>query len=458
MKETYSRKQKYGQFLRILIPILITQVTMSLMTFFDTMMSGHASPADLAGAAIGASLWIPVQTGLSGILMGITPIVSQLVGGGQRDKVGYHVVQALWLSIAVSLAVLIIGALTITPLLNTMSLEPKVHHVAHYFLVAISTGIVPLFGYIVLRSFIDALGQTRMSMLITLVSLPVNVGVGYLLIFGRFGFPRLGGIGSGIATAFTYWVIFLIAVWIVHRSEPFASYGIFHKWHRISWTKWRELMHIGVPIGFAIFFETAVFAAVTLLMSRFDTVTIAAHQAANNFASTLYMIPLSICLALTILVGFETGAGRLKDARQYAVMGVSGAAILSLVSALLLMVFREGVAGLYSSEPNVVALIKHFLIYAIFFQISDAIATPTQGVLRGYKDVNPGFWISLLAYWIIGLPLGFVLANYTDQGPYGYWIGLITGLAIAAVLLLHRLVVIQRRLVKSQDTSAPASS
>ncbi|MDU2239060.1 MAG: MATE family efflux transporter, partial [Paenibacillus sp.] len=283
-----------------------------------------------------------------------------------------------------------------------------------------------------------------------LISLPLNVGAGYLLIFGHGGFPRLGGIGSGIATAFTYWCIFLIALWIVHRQEPFASYGVFRKLHRISLAKWRELMNLGVPIGFAIFFETAVFAAVTLLMSRFDTLTIAAHQAANNFASTLYMIPLSICLALTILVGFETGAARLKDARQYAALGIGTAAAMALATAILLMLFRQGVAQLYSSEPEVVSLIKHFLVYAIFFQMSDAIATPTQGVLRGYKDVSPGFWISLLAYWIIGLPLGFVLANYTPQGPYGYWVGLITGLAVAAVLLLYRLVVIQRRLGSNQ--------
>ncbi|MEF2965535.1 MATE family efflux transporter [Paenibacillus sp. M1] len=448
MNQTYSLKQKYVQFLKILIPILITQVTMSLMTFFDTTMSGHASAADLAGAAIGSSIWVPVQTGLSGILMGITPIVSQLVGRGEHRKVGYHVMQGLWLAVAVGIAILLIGGLVLSPLLNSMNLEPKVHHVAFYFLVAISTGIIPLFGYTIIRSFIDSLGQTRVSMLITLVSLPINVGAGYVLIFGRLGFPRLGGIGSGIATAFTYWCIFALALLIVHKREPFAGYGIFRKLHGVSLAKWKELMKIGVPMGFAIFFETAVFAAVTLLMSRFDTLTIAAHQAANNFASTLYMIPLSICLALTILVGYEAGANRLKDAKQYGILGVGTAVALSLFTAVILMVFRSKVAGLYSNEPEVIVLITHFLVYAIFFQISDAIATPVQGVLRGYKDVNPGFWISLLAYWIIGLPLGFVLANYTGQGPYGYWVGLITGLGVAAILLLRRLVVIQRRMAQ----------
>lgn len=180
-------------------------------------------------------------------------------------------------------------------------------------------------------------------------------------------------------------------------------------------------------------------------MSRFDTVTIAAHQAAINFASTLYMIPLSICMSLTILVGFESGSGRLKDARQYGIMGIGTAAVLSLLTALVLLFAGSHVAGLYSDEPEVISLIQHFLIYAIFFQISDAIATPTQGVLRGYKDVTPAFIICFVAYWVIGLPVGYLLATYTDLGAYGYWIGLIAGLAIGAILLLSRLVRVQRR-------------
>ncbi|WHX50857.1 MATE family efflux transporter [Paenibacillus woosongensis] len=448
MKETINLRQKYAQFIIILIPILVTQITMSLMTFFDTMMSGHASPADLAGVAIGSSLWVPVQTGLSGILMGLIPIISQLIGAGHKDKVAYHVIQALWLSIAIAAAVALVGMFTVTPVLNGMALEPKVHNIAQYFLVAISTGIFPLFGYIVMRSFIDALGQTKISMIITLISLPLNVGAGYVLVFGKLGFPRLGGIGSGIATAFAYWCIFLISVLIVHKAEPFASYGVFRKWYGLSLAKWKELMKLGVPIGFAIFFETAVFAAVTLLMSRFDTLTIAAHQAALNFASTLYMIPLSICMALTILVGYETGASRLKDAKQYSYIGIGSAAALSVATALIIMLFRQNVAQIYASEPEVVQLIMHFLIYAVFFQLSDAIATPIQGALRGYKDVNPAFWITLLAFWIIGLPLGHVLANYANQGAYGYWVGLISGLAVAAVLLTGRLLAVQRKFAR----------
>ena len=337
------------------------------------------------------------------------------------------------------------GALLLGPILNGMPLEPRVAQVAFYFLCALAFGIIPLFGYTVLRSFMDALGQTRTTMFITLVSLPVNIFLNYLLIFGRWGFPQLGGVGAGVATACTYWLIFLISLFFVHRVEPFAQYGIFRQWTRVSLSKWKELLKIGVPIGFATFFETSIFAAVTLMMSRFDTTTIAAHQAALNFASTLYMLPVSICMALTILVGYEAGAGRLRDARQYSLLGIGGAIGLSLLTAIVLIVFGEQIAGVYSNDREVIALTQHFLIYAIFFQISDAIATPTQGALRGYKDVNPALIITFIAYWIIGLPVGYLTATYTSLGAFGYWIGLIAGLAVGATALLWRLFLVQKQ-------------
>ncbi len=446
MNMTTTRfSQKVKQFMIIFLPIFTTQIALSAMSFFDTNMSGKFSPADLAGVAIGTSLWMPVQTGLSGILIGITPVVSHLLGSKRNDQIGHSVIQALYLGIAVSLAVLAIGAVVLTPILNGMPLEPRVARVAFYFLSALAFGIIPLFGYTVLRSFMDALGQTRITMLITLVSLPVNILLNYLLIFGRWGFPQLGGVGAGVATACTYWIIFLISIFFVHRIEPFAQYGVFRHLSGISLGKWKELLKIGVPIGFATFFETSIFAAVTLMMSRFDTITIAAHQAALNFASTLYMLPVSICMALTILVGYEAGAGRLKDAKQYSLLGIGGAIVLSLLTAVVLLVFGEQIAGLYSNEQEVIALTQHFLIYAIFFQISDAIATPTQGALRGYKDVNPALIITFVAYWIIGLPVGYITATYTALGAFGYWIGLIAGLAVGATALLWRLFLVQRK-------------
>ncbi|MFE5431000.1 MATE family efflux transporter [Peribacillus simplex] len=444
MNQTYTKSQKIRLLFYILIPILITQISMYAMTFFDVMMSGQYSTQDVAGVSIGSSLWTPVYTGLSGILIALTPVVSQLVGSRQSKSVSYSVMQAIYLAVALAMIILIIGAFSLNPVLSAMDLEDGVHIVAHDYLIALSLGIIPLFIYNALRAFIDALGQTRISMIITLCALPVNVLFNYLLIYGKFGFPELGGVGSGYATAITYWLIALVAILVVIKINPFSTFEVFSEFFRVSWKEWKALLLIGVPIGLAIFFETSIFSAVTLLMSKYDTVTIASHQIAMNFASLLYMIPLSISMALTIVIGFEIGAARYKDAKEYSWIGISMALTMSLVLSTILFLFREPVASLYTKDHEVMMLTSHFLIYAIFFQISDALQAPIQGILRGYKDVNVTFAMSLVSYWILGLPIGYFFAKYTDMGAFGYWIGLISGLALGAIGLAARLRFIQQ--------------
>ncbi|MBT2664344.1 MATE family efflux transporter [Bacillus sp. ISL-4] len=444
MNQTYTKSQKIRLLFYILIPILITQISMYAMTFFDVMMTGQYSTQDVAGVSIGSSLWTPVYTGLSGILIALTPVVSQLLGSRQSKSVSYSVMQAIYLAVALAMIILIIGAFSLNPVLSAMDLEDGVHMVAHDYLIALSLGIIPLFIYNALRAFIDALGQTRISMIITLCALPVNVLFNYLLIYGKFGFPKLGGVGSGYATAITYWLIALVAILVVIKINPFSTYEVFSEFFRVSWKEWKGLLLIGVPIGLAIFFETSIFSAVTLLMSKYDTVTIASHQIAMNFASLLYMIPLSISMALTIVIGFEIGAARYKDAKEYSWIGISMALTMSLVLSTILFLFREPVASLYTKDHEVMMLTSHFLIYAIFFQISDALQAPIQGILRGYKDVNVTFAMSLVSYWILGLPIGYFFAKYTDMGAYGYWIGLISGLALGAIGLAARLRFIQQ--------------
>jgi multidrug resistance protein, MATE family len=444
MRQTFSLKEKLSLFFVILLPILITQLALFGMTFFDIVMSGHASANDLAGVAIGSSLWAPIYTGLNGILLGLTPIVAHLIGAKQKDKVRFQVIQAIYLGLFIALLVTIVGAFTLNPLLHAMKLDDNVRRIARDYLIALSTGIIPLFIYTVLRSFMDALGQTRMTMRITLLSLPINIVLNYLLIFGKLGFPQLGGVGAGYASAITYWCILFSTFGVMERVSPFREYRIFARWFRVSFLAWKELLRIGVPIGFAIFFETSIFAAVTLLMSGFNTATIAAHQAALNFASLLYMIPMSISMALTIVVGFEVGARRLEDAKRFSFIGIGTAVCLAFLCALGLSGFSDQVARLYTTDQTVLGLTKHFLIYAIFFQLSDALATPIQGALRGYKDVNVALLMTFLSYWILGLPIGYVLARFTSLGPYGYWLGLISGLAFGAVFLSGRLYRVQR--------------
>ncbi|OAH60973.1 MATE family efflux transporter [Domibacillus aminovorans] len=445
MIEAMTTRAKVRQFLYILVPILITQLAMFSMTFFDTIMSGRYSADDLAGVAVGSSLWVPVYTGLSGILMSITPIIGHLIGGGQLKKVAFSVMQGIYVSLFIAGVTYALGLLFLMPIMNTMNLEENVRRIAIEYAIGLSFGIIPLFLTAVLRGFIDALGMTRTSMIIMLLSLPLNIFFNYVLIYGKWGFPELGGVGSGYASAITYWLIFFLFAWIVHRRAPFRAYRLFSALPRPSFAKWKEILSLGLPIGLSLFVETSIFSAVTLLMSEYNTQVIAAHQAALNFATLTYMIPMSVSMALTIVVGFEAGARRWADARRYSSIAVIMAVSISLLCTAGIFFFREQVAYLYSTDTEVLELTAGFLLFAALFQLSDAIQAPVQGALRGYKDVNVTFLMTMISYWIIGLPLGWLLARFTEWGPYGYWIGLIIGLTCGAITLSIRLKLFQKR-------------
>lgn len=452
MHETSRLRDKLKLFLMIVIPILITQVSMYLMNVFDTVMSGHVSAVDLAGVAIGSSLWVPVFTGVNGILLAITPIVSHLLGADNHASISKKVQQALYIALTLALAVTLIGVIGLDPLLNLMDLDAGVKRIARLYVLALFGGIVPLFIFNTVRSFIDAHGQTRVSMFIILISLPLNIFFNYIFIFGKLGMPAFGGVGAGIATAITYWIICILAVIIANSMHPFSKYTLFSSWQKPHLADWLEQFKIGVPIGFAIFFETSIFSAVTILMSVYSTYTIAAHQAAMNFYSLLYMIPLSVGMALTITVGYELGSKRFNDAKTYGRIGLLSGIVIAIVFAFVIYFTSDDVAKLYNSNPDVVAMTSHFLIYAILLQLADSFGAPLQGILRGYKDVNVTLYMALISFWVIGLPSGWLLANYTDLGPFGYWIGLIIGLTIGTIMLYFRLHFVQRKVKRLGQT------
>src|SRR5699024_6429498 len=412
MYETLNLKAKLKLFFILLIPILITQVGLYSMNVFDTIMSGRAGAADLAGVAIGSSLWVPIFTGINGILLAITPIIAHLTGAKATKDIPIKIQQGIYLAITLAIIVCLLGSLVINPILQLMDLEEEVHNIAKYYLIALGTGIIPLFIFNTLRSFIDALGKTRTSMVIILLSLPLNILFNYIFIFGKFGVPAFGGIGSGIATSLTYWLECLIICIVIFKIKPFQQFNIFSNWKKPSIIAWWEQLKIGVPIGFATFFETSIFSAVTLFMSVYSTYTIAAHQAAMNFSSLLYMIPLSVGMALTIAVAYEVGAHRYQEARAYSYIGLGSGIFIAIFAGIVLYVFNGTVAALYNSNPDVIALTKQFIYFAIFYQLADAFGAPIQGALRGYKDVNMTLLVALVAYWVIGLPTGWLLANY----------------------------------------------
>ena len=260
-----SYRDKVKRLLNVMLPIIGTQMAIIGMNFFDASMSGQAGDIDLAGAAIGGNIWMPVQTCVSGILMAAMPLVANLLGANEREKISVVVRHGLLLALAFSVLVLAGGVAFLPHFLQGMGLEPAVYNVALWYMVGIGIGVIPFFLITPLRSLIDTLGYTHLTMKIYMLALPVNALLNYVLIFGKLGMPRLGGIGAGVATGITFWLLLFLYAYIVTRLEPFKQFAVLGIVKPQSgWLK--DYLRLGVPMGVSIFMETSIFVTSALLV------------------------------------------------------------------------------------------------------------------------------------------------------------------------------------------------
>lgn len=442
MKHVNNTTAMWRQFFYIWTPIFLTQLSLVAGSFFAAMMAGQHGVRDLAGVAVGVNLWIPVLMCSIGLFMGITPIISHLLGANDTKNIPSIIRQAIYLAIVLGIITIMIAVFILPALLNGLGLEPAVQTITARFLTFVGLGVIPTFMSITLRNAVDAHGYTRISLAIMSCGFLVNIFLNYCFIYGHWFFPELGGAGTGIAIAMSNLFNCLCFFSVFLFLKPFRDYRLFGTIEGIHWAQWREQLRIGLPIGAANFLEISLFSIVGLLITSYGTEIIAAHQAANNFSEVTYTLPLSSGIAATILCGFELGGKRRKYALKYARMGQMFTVAAATVIFILAFLNLDHIASIYTSEEKMIPLIASFLPYALCFIYADATGTPIQGALRGYKDVNFVFRISLLAYWFIGLGSGMLIANLTDFGPYGYWIGIIGGLAFASLcynLRLHYL-------------------
>lgn len=429
--------------IKVMIPVLATQLSIVGMNFFDATMSGHAGAEQLAGSSIGGSLMMPITATAMGILMAATPIIAHLIGQNEPKQIPIVIRSGLTIAFIIEAILLLAYYFFIDSILNGLSLEPNVFYVAKYYMLALILGLSGGLLTFPLRSLTDTVAGTDVSMRIYLSALPINAALNYLLIYGNWGFPKLGGIGAGVATAITYYILLCIFIFIICTNKKFKDLKI--KNAVLSLSNIKEYLAIGIPNGLGIFMEASLFGFIIIFISKFGTNYIAAHQAAMSFSSVLYMLPLSFSLALTIIVGIEVGAKRYLEAKKYAHLGlcVSFSCVLSIVG--LVFFFRDYIALLYATEPLLLQYIAHFLIYTAAWQLFDAIACPIQGILRGYKDVKAAFYVSMLAYWGICLPVGLYFDYYFHQGAFAYWQSMVLGVCCSAILLSFRLQQIERR-------------
>nr|WP_217436993.1 MULTISPECIES: MATE family efflux transporter [Serratia] len=432
------------------IPVIIAQISQTAMGVVDTIMAGSYSATDMAAVAVGTSIWLPTILFGHGLLLALTPVIAQLNGAGRRDRIAYQVRQGFWLASGVSL--LIIAVIYNSQLVIDMmhNIDPLLAEKAVGFLHAIMWGAPGYLFFQVVRGQCEGLSKTKPGMVIGFLGLLINIPINYILIFGKFGMPEMGGVGCGVATASVYWMMFLMMRWYAKRASSLRDIKLEEGAHRgPDWQALKRLIGIGLPVALALFFEVTLFAVVALLVSPLGIVAVAGHQIALNFSSLMFVLPLSLGVGATIRVGHRLGEGSVEGARIAAYAAIAVGIAMASCSALFTAAFRESIALLYNDNPAVVTMASHLMLLAAIYQISDSIQVIGSGILRGYKDTRAIFYITFVAYWVLGLPSGYLLA-LTDyivpaMGPSGFWFGFIIGLTFAAIMMVLRMRWLQRQ-------------
>ena len=428
-------KERGKIFIKLLLPVLVYQVISYSSGMIGTFMAGHYSPTDLAGVSMGVNIWNPVMYTLNAIVLAIVPIVSQLIGKKKEEEIPVVVRQFLYIAVFISIILVIALNTLAAPIVDSLGMDAKIATITKNYLYYESFGVLSIFLYVVLRSFMDSLGLTRLSMIMMIISVPINVTLAYGFIFGKFGMPELGGAGNAVAVSLTYTVLFFIALFLTLKHPKINKYKIFVK-EGIRFKHWGEIFKLGIPIAIATALETVVFSTLSLMVSRFDTTIIASHQAALNFSGFLYSLPISVANTATIIIAYHVGAKNYKLAKSYTALSVALGVISSGIAGLIVFLFDTKIPYLYSTDSGVIDLTAHLLIFAIGFALCDSFASALAGVLRGYKKVVSICVAMFVGYYIVGIPVAYYLVFTKGVGINGLWIGWIIGLAIYALGVL----------------------
>ncbi|WP_180139932.1 MATE family efflux transporter [Acinetobacter sp. YH12043] len=440
-----TRRYELKQLFHLMLPILVTQFSQAGLGLIDTIMAGRLSPTDLAAIAVGVGLWIPVMLLFSGIMIATTPLVAEAKGARTPEKIATIARQSLWVAFILGvIAGLVLQVLPLTlPLLGVPeSLQPK----AGLFLHAIGFGMPAVTMYAALRGYSEAIGYPRPVTAISLMALLLLVPFNFIFMYGVGPIPALGSAGCGFATAILQWLMLLSLALYIFKNRVYQSSQPFSHWEKLNGYWLKRILKLGFPIGLAIFFEVSIFSTAAIVLSPLGETIVAAHQIAISVTSQLFMIPMSLAIALTIRVGTYYGEQNWDAMRRVQGLGLMTATILALLIMLLLWVFRSEIVALYTSDPMVTQIALYLVLFAVAYQLMDAWQISAAGCLRGMQDTKGPMWITMIAYWVIAFPVGVYLSRFGDMGAAGVWVGLIVGLSVACVLLLARLYGNNKRL------------
>ncbi|WP_199611886.1 MATE family efflux transporter [Flocculibacter collagenilyticus] len=428
--------------IKLAVPIFLAQVTQVMMFFVDTVMSGRVSATDMAAVSVSQGLWNPALFTMQGILLALTPIISHQFGAKQSRDIPSTVFQGVY--IALLLCVIgFVGYQFVEVPLQMLNLEAELYRLTIAYLDFVVIGLPPALLFFVLRNFSEGVSYTKPAVIISLIGIVINIPANYIFIYGEMGAPALGGAGCGLATSIVNWAMLFSMLIYIRVSKKLHQFQIFSRFHLPDIAEIVTIVRLGLPIAFSILFETCLFAFIPLFIASMGSVYVASHQVANNFSALVFMLPLSFSMAVTIRIGYLYGGGAIDKMRDSVKTSLIVAGAIGITTALFTLVTRNYIAQFYTNDPEVILIANSLLILAAMYQISDSFQVVSAGILKGFKLTKPLFYITFIAYWPIGFGIGYILGK-TDlivpaMGPHGFWIGIVVGLTVGAIMFAFKL-------------------
>jgi len=430
----------------------------TFVAFADNVMVGQLGTAELAAVSLGNSfIFIAMSLGI-GFTTAITPLVAEADSSNNINSGKKAFKHGLLLSSILSVILFLIILLS-KPLLNIMDQPEEVVELAIPYLDIVALSLIPLIVFQALKQFSDGLSNTKYPMYATILANVINIILNYLLIFGSFGFPKLGIVGAAIGTLISR-IIMVYFLWMIFKSRSkFKAYITNLNFRKIEKTISIKLFNLGFPSALQMFFEVGIFTAAIWLSGVLGKNPQAANQIALNLSSMTFMIGIGLSVAAMIRVGNQKGLNDFITLRRIAFSIFFLTLLIEIIFATFFLVFREWLPTLYLDQydltnfkdnSEVILLASKLLLVAAFFQIFDGLQVVILGALRGLQDVKIPALITFISYWIVGFPICYYLGLYTNLKSVGIWIGLFTGLFVASILLYIRFNYLSKKLIKSK--------
>jgi multidrug resistance protein, MATE family len=429
---------------RLALPIFIGQIALMLNGVIDTVMAGRISAVDQAAVGIGMSVFFSVFVPLMGVLLAVAPTISQHFGAGDNLAVGEDVRQGFWMTIIVSIAVFLLIYFP-DPFLAISQLTPEVETKTRTYLRFAAFGAVAQMTFRLFYGFTTAIGQPRVVMSLSVFALILKIALNIVFVYGHFGFSAMGGPGCALATTVAVWVTIFISLVIAVRNPNYKKFAIFERW---SWPKREaqmQLWKLGLPMGATFLIDVTSFTFMALFLARLGATASAAHGIATNLAASSYMLPMSMSIAVSVLVGQALGAGDARLARRIGVIGFVLALLCALVLAAAIALWRNDISAIYSSENAVRVLASELLLLIAVYHVFDALLAMGINALRGYKNAFIPMLVCAVCLWGIGLAGGYVLGLISPStiglpgkqplGAPGFWYAAIVSYASACVIV-----------------------